>query len=227
MLINEPTGHVDKLYIGVFGSVRQHVERLQTGDIVAVHQDAFGLPNDIAAGQCGVEMVFSGRADHRHGGEMFLQMLDDGVAPFQGAAEVLDWLGAQGIPIAVVSSSQNAQAVLQAAGLRDKVDLVVDGVVALRTGLAGKPNPTPICMPPTSSASAQCEPSWSRTHVRALQPGAPAGSGSSESIEAPAGRSCCTTAPASSSTILTRCSPTTGHRHHLPTSSARSQSDGG
>lgn len=77
----------------------------------------------------------------RRKNETFLQMLDDGVAPFPGAPQILDWRGAQGIPVAVVSSSQNAEAVLRAAGLRSKVDLVIDGVVALRKGLAGKPQP--------------------------------------------------------------------------------------
>jgi HAD superfamily hydrolase (TIGR01509 family) len=73
---------------------------------------------------------------------MFLQMVDDdGVAAFPGAAEALDWLGVQAIPTAVVSSSQNAEVVLRAATLRHKVDMVVDGVVALRQGLAGKPQP--------------------------------------------------------------------------------------
>lgn len=73
---------------------------------------------------------------------MFLAELHDhGAKPYAGAAELLDWLDGQAIPKGVVSSSRNAEPVLRAAGLRHRVDLVVDGVVADDLGLAGKPAP--------------------------------------------------------------------------------------
>src|SRR6185503_15498999 len=73
---------------------------------------------------------------------MFLAELErHGVEAFDGAAEVLDWLEQQGIPKAVVSSSHNADCVLRAVGLRHRVDLVVDGGMAMARGLAGKPAP--------------------------------------------------------------------------------------
>ena len=45
------------------------------------------------------------------------------------------------MPLAVVSSSANAPAVLEAAGLSDRFVTVVDGRVATALGLAGKPAP--------------------------------------------------------------------------------------
>jgi len=41
----------------------------------------------------------------------------------------------------VVSSSKNAPAVLAAAGLADRFEVVIDGAVAAREGLPGKPSP--------------------------------------------------------------------------------------
>jgi beta-phosphoglucomutase family hydrolase len=73
---------------------------------------------------------------------MFLRVIsDDGVRPYPGSFEILDWLVRQGIPRAVVSSSRNAEAVLSAAGLRSRLDLVMDGKSASALGLAGKPAP--------------------------------------------------------------------------------------
>ena len=43
--------------------------------------------------------------------------------------------------IAVVSSSKNAPSVLAAAGLADRFEVVVDGAVAAREGIPGKPEP--------------------------------------------------------------------------------------
>ncbi|MGI9646349.1 MAG: HAD family hydrolase [Ilumatobacteraceae bacterium] len=65
----------------------------------------------------------------------------DGIAPYPGSMEVLDHLAAVGVPAAIVSSSKNARPVLAAAGLADRFDIVVDGIVAAEAGLAGKPAP--------------------------------------------------------------------------------------
>jgi beta-phosphoglucomutase family hydrolase len=65
----------------------------------------------------------------------------DGVEPYPGSVVLLDLLRGQGIPLAVVSSSANAPAVLQAAGLADRFVTVVDGRVATALRLAGKPAP--------------------------------------------------------------------------------------
>ena len=65
----------------------------------------------------------------------------DGVQPYPGSVRLLDQLRERGMPLAVVSSSANAPAVLEAAGLADRFVTVVDGRVATRLGLAGKPAP--------------------------------------------------------------------------------------
>jgi HAD superfamily hydrolase (TIGR01509 family) len=53
----------------------------------------------------------------------------------------LDELATAGTAIAVVSSSRNAPAVLAAAGLADRFEVVVDGTVATAESLPGKPAP--------------------------------------------------------------------------------------
>jgi len=65
----------------------------------------------------------------------------DGVEPYPGSVELLDLLREEGMPLAVVSSSANAPAVLEAAGLADRFVTVVDGRVATSLRLAGKPAP--------------------------------------------------------------------------------------
>lgn len=65
----------------------------------------------------------------------------DGVSGYPGSVRLLDALGAKGVALAVVSSSQNARAVLAAAGLEDRFPVVVDGRVAAADHLPGKPAP--------------------------------------------------------------------------------------
>ncbi|WP_459968860.1 HAD family hydrolase [Nocardioides pyridinolyticus] len=64
-----------------------------------------------------------------------------GVEAYPGSVRLLDHLRDLGTPLAVVSSSANAPAVLEAAGLLDRFQAVVSGDVAHRLGLAGKPAP--------------------------------------------------------------------------------------
>jgi beta-phosphoglucomutase family hydrolase len=66
---------------------------------------------------------------------------EEGVKAYPGSVQLLDYLAARRTKVAVVSSSRNAPAVLTAAGLRDRFDVVVDGAVAQQNGLAGKPSP--------------------------------------------------------------------------------------
>ncbi len=65
----------------------------------------------------------------------------DGVTAYEGSVRLLDALEAKGVRLAVVSSSQNAPAVLAAAGIADRFPVVVDGKVAKVDGLPGKPAP--------------------------------------------------------------------------------------
>lgn len=65
----------------------------------------------------------------------------DGVRPYPGSVRFLDYLAGLGTEVAVVSSSANADAVLRAAGLRDRFEVLVDGLLARRESLPGKPAP--------------------------------------------------------------------------------------
>jgi beta-phosphoglucomutase family hydrolase len=65
----------------------------------------------------------------------------DGVEAYPGSVVLLDHLRDLGLPLAVVSSSRNAPAVLEAAGLADRFGTVVSGALASELGLPGKPAP--------------------------------------------------------------------------------------
>ncbi|HWI30641.1 MAG TPA: beta-phosphoglucomutase family hydrolase [Microbacterium sp.] len=65
----------------------------------------------------------------------------DGVQPYPGSLALLDQLAPTGVPLAVVSSSKNAEEVLAVAGLRDRFPVVMDGVIAERDHLPSKPAP--------------------------------------------------------------------------------------
>lgn len=74
--------------------------------------------------------------------QAFCEVLErDGIAAYPGSLRLLDHLAARDKPLAVVSSSRNAEAVLAAAGIRDRFLTVVDGLVAEREQLPGKPAP--------------------------------------------------------------------------------------
>jgi beta-phosphoglucomutase family hydrolase len=68
-------------------------------------------------------------------------LAEEGVAAYPSSVAFLDAVERAGAKVAVVSSSKNAPAVLAAAGLADRFDVVVDGAVAARDGLPGKPEP--------------------------------------------------------------------------------------
>lgn len=73
---------------------------------------------------------------------LFKQRLAAGeVEAFPGVEQLVRWLRAQGVRTAVVSSSHNAVPVLESAGIDDLFDVIVDGNVADRDGLLGKPAP--------------------------------------------------------------------------------------
>lgn len=73
--------------------------------------------------------------------EMFSTILrEQGVRAYPGSVAYLDLLAREGKQVAVVSSSRNAPAVLEAAGIADRFEVVVDGRVAQEQGLRGKPS---------------------------------------------------------------------------------------
>jgi HAD superfamily hydrolase (TIGR01509 family) len=64
-----------------------------------------------------------------------------GVEAYPGTVAFLKFLRGIGIKTAVVTSSQNCQAILRAAKVDDLFDARVDGDVLVEQGLAGKPEP--------------------------------------------------------------------------------------
>jgi beta-phosphoglucomutase family hydrolase len=74
--------------------------------------------------------------------DIFTAILEqEGVQAYPGSVALLDELAERQVAMAVVSSSRNAPAVLEAAGLADRFDVVVSGAVAAELGLPGKPAP--------------------------------------------------------------------------------------
>jgi beta-phosphoglucomutase family hydrolase len=69
------------------------------------------------------------------------KLASDGVPAFPGSIAYLRAARAAGLACAVVSASENCRAVLSAAGLDGMFDAIIDGVVAAREHLAGKPAP--------------------------------------------------------------------------------------
>lgn len=65
----------------------------------------------------------------------------DGVVAYPGSVALIEDLHRRGKPMAIVSSSRNAPAVLAAAGLSDFFGAVVHGGLAAQLGLPGKPAP--------------------------------------------------------------------------------------
>lgn len=65
----------------------------------------------------------------------------DGVEVYADAVTYVQAVRAAGLAVAVVTASANAEAVLEAAHVSELVDARVDGVVAARDNLPGKPAP--------------------------------------------------------------------------------------
>ena len=72
---------------------------------------------------------------------IFRELLDRGIEAYPGSVAYMDALDAAGIASCVVSSSKNAEIVLEAAGLGDRFEIIVDGKVAAAEGIPGKPEP--------------------------------------------------------------------------------------
>lgn len=72
----------------------------------------------------------------------FREILDrDGVKVYDTTIILIENLLKEGIRVGVASSSKNCKPVLEAAGLLDKFETRVDGVVSAELGLKGKPEP--------------------------------------------------------------------------------------
>ena len=74
--------------------------------------------------------------------DLVLELIrQQGVEPYQGSVRFVEAAREQGLRRAVVSSSTNCHDVLVAAGIDQFFEVRIDGVVAERDGLAGKPAP--------------------------------------------------------------------------------------
>jgi beta-phosphoglucomutase-like phosphatase (HAD superfamily) len=94
-----------------------------------------GTPEDLPTGDtvCGL----GNRKD-----ELVKAALDRGeVEPYPGSVALVRRLREQGLRTAVVSSSNNCEQVLRAAGILDLFEVRVDGLVASQLHLPGKPAP--------------------------------------------------------------------------------------
>ncbi len=74
--------------------------------------------------------------------EIVLRLIrQQGVQPYEGSVRYVKAVQAAGLRRAVVSSSTNCREVLAAAGIEDLFEEIVDGVLAERERLQGKPAP--------------------------------------------------------------------------------------
>jgi alpha,alpha-trehalase len=74
--------------------------------------------------------------------EYFLEHLkENGAEAYSSTVEFVHWLRERKVGVAVISSSKNAKAVLEAAGVLDLFPVIIDGVYAVRHELEGKPEP--------------------------------------------------------------------------------------
>lgn len=73
--------------------------------------------------------------------DVLARLAQDGVRVFPDTVDFLDRVRAGGMRAGIISASRNCAAVLAAAGLSDRFDARVDGIVAEEMDLPGKPDP--------------------------------------------------------------------------------------
>lgn len=104
---------------------------LESRNIALPHGVVDEPPNDLSVNGLGNQK-----------NDMFRSVLEsEGVTPYGDAVALLDFLDLLPIRLAVVSSSANAKAVLEASGLAERFEFVMDGVAARERGIVGKPQP--------------------------------------------------------------------------------------
>ena len=95
----------------------------------------FGEPGDAPEKE-----TVSGLGNRKN--QYFLSHLKEhGVESYGSTRDFILWFKACGGRVAAISSSRNARAVLDAAGVTDIFDAIVDGVDSTRLNLKGKPQP--------------------------------------------------------------------------------------
>ncbi len=94
-----------------------------------------GSPNDPHGAE-----TLHGLGERKH--DLFIAMIKDGgVEAYDGSVRYVRAIREEGSATAVVSSSSNCRDVLKAAGIEQLFDAVIDGIIAERDGLKGKPAP--------------------------------------------------------------------------------------
>jgi trehalose 6-phosphate phosphatase len=78
---------------------------------------------------------------NRKNGYFNQQLENEGVRTYESSVAFIKLLKKNGKKTAIISASRNAEAVLQAGGVRELFDVKVDGVVSDELGLKGKPDP--------------------------------------------------------------------------------------
>jgi beta-phosphoglucomutase family hydrolase len=74
--------------------------------------------------------------------ELVLEVMKrEGVSVFEGVTALVGELRQLGVPLAVISASENTKAALDAAGILELFDVIIDGIVVKERHLAGKPSP--------------------------------------------------------------------------------------
>ena len=112
--------------------------------------------------------------------ERVLKLIQEqGVQAYEGSVRYVRAVQERGLPRAVVSSSTNTHDVLAAAGITDLFDAVVDGVVAQREHLHGKPAPDTYLAGAKALGVEPATRRSSRMLWPASRPGAPANSATS------------------------------------------------
>ena len=69
------------------------------------------------------------------------ELAEHGIEVYPGSVDYLRAVKAAGLATAVVTASANGEQVIAAAGFPELIDVRIDGVVAARDGLRGKPQP--------------------------------------------------------------------------------------
>jgi beta-phosphoglucomutase family hydrolase len=95
---------------------------------------------DGTAGDTASDGTVLGLADEKNR-LLLRELAEHGVQAFPGSVRYLEAVRAAGLRTAVVSASANCRAVLAAAGLDGRFDVIVDGKVAGAEHLRGKPEP--------------------------------------------------------------------------------------
>jgi beta-phosphoglucomutase family hydrolase len=104
-----------------------------------LHSRGIELPQGTPDDAPGTETV-DGLGNRKN--ELVLKLIhEQGVQAYDGSVRYVHAVRDAGLPRAVVSSSANCRDVLRAAGIEDLFDAIIDGVVAERDGLRGKPAP--------------------------------------------------------------------------------------